>query len=53
VRVNPYLCRADYEEILGDMDESDYQSLVGPFGTCPQPKVRHVASTLHLLYFVM
>jgi hypothetical protein len=38
VRNNPYLCRADYQDILGDMDEEEYEALVGPYGACPQPK---------------
>ena len=38
VKHNPYLSRADYEELVGEMTEDEYQSLVGPYGTCPQPK---------------
>jgi hypothetical protein len=38
VKHDPYLSRADYEDIVGDMDPEYYQSLVGPYGTCPQPK---------------
>jgi hypothetical protein len=38
IKYSPYLSRADYEDILGEMTEEDYQGLVGPYGTCPQPK---------------
>jgi hypothetical protein len=38
VKYNPYLSRSDYEDILGDLDEAEYEALVGPMGSCPQPK---------------
>jgi hypothetical protein len=38
VKCNPYLSRADYSDIVGEMDADEYQSLVGPYGACPQPK---------------
>lgn len=38
VKHNPYLSRADYEDIVGEMDEDAYNNLVGPYGACPQPK---------------
>ena len=38
VKYNPYLSRTDYEEIVGGMTEEEYQGLVGPYGSCPQPK---------------
>jgi hypothetical protein len=34
----PYMSRSDYHDILGDMDEQEYQGLVGPYGSCPQPQ---------------
>ena len=37
VKCNPYLSRADYSEIVGEMDSEEYQALVGPYGACPQP----------------
>jgi len=38
VKCNPYLSRADYSDIVGEMDSEEYQALVGPYGACPQPK---------------
>jgi len=40
VKYNPYLSRADYGKVVGELDEDEYQALVGPYGTCPQPKGR-------------
>jgi hypothetical protein len=37
VKCNPYLSRADYSDIVGEMDSEEYQALVGPYGACPQP----------------
>eukprot|EP00616_Rhizochromulina_sp_CCMP1243_P007068 CAMPEP_0118997814 /NCGR_PEP_ID=MMETSP1173-20130426/62442_1 /TAXON_ID=1034831 /ORGANISM="Rhizochromulina marina cf, Strain CCMP1243" /LENGTH=235 /DNA_ID=CAMNT_0006949277 /DNA_START=1 /DNA_END=705 /DNA_ORIENTATION=- len=35
VKYNPYMSRADYEDILGDMDQAEYDDLLK---RCPQPK---------------